>query len=231
VSYHEKLINFLKILFIASTQTGVLMSVIKLPTPDTQGHVPLEQTLKTRRSVRTYKNQPLSFKNISQLLWAAQGITNERGFRTAPSAGAKFPLEVYLVAWNIENIPAGIYHYSPQNHALTPISTSSESIEITPEELKEKLSKACLSQPCVTNSTGAIILSAVYERVTQKYGPKGEQYALIEIGCASQNIHLQAVSLNLGTVFVGGFNKQDIQKILALPQDNHPGCVMPVGIL
>jgi len=193
---------------------------IKLPEPEYTGEVSLERTLRERRSVRQYKEEPLRLEEISQLLWAAQGITDPRGFRTAPSAGALYPLEVYLVAGNVSGLAAGSYKYRPQGHALVKVAGGDRRVE---------LSEAALGQDPVEKGAAVIVICAVYERTAVKYGKRAERYAQIEVGCASQNIYLQAVSLNLGTVFVGAFDDDRLKKVVNLRDDERPLCIMPVG--
>lgn len=195
-------------------------NTITLPTPAHDASCSLEKAINERRSIRSYKETPLTLKQISQLLWAAQGITNGRGFRTAPSAGAKYPIEIYLASGNISNLPAGIYKYAPKEHTLLLINDG---------DMRNDLCKACVSQPCVKNGACSIIICAVMERVTKKYPARGQEYTFVEVGCVSENIHLQATALNLGTVYVGGFDSSAISKILTSTQEEIPVCVMPVG--
>lgn len=194
--------------------------VIELPEPRLTGDTSVEEALFTRRSIREYRDEPLTLSDVSQLLWAAQGITDKRGFRTAPSAGALYPLELYLVAGNVTDIPAGIYKYSPYKHNLT---------RIVDGDKRDELSDAALEQECVRRCSAAIVFSAVYERTTGKYGKRGIRYVHIEVGHAAENLHLQAVSLNLGTVAVGAFFDDEVKQIMNLPEDEEPLYIMPVG--
>ncbi len=193
---------------------------IKLPRPAYTSGVSIEKALLNRRSVRDYTDEPLSLEEVSQLLWAAQGITDPRGFRTAPSAGALYPLEVYLVAGKVTGLPAGIYKYQPQGHAVVKIADGDKRVEI---------SEAALGQASLKNGAVVMVLCAVYERTAKKYGERAERYAHIEVGCASQNIYLQSASLNLGTVFIGAFYDDKLKEVLNMADDERPLCLMPVG--
>ena len=194
---------------------------IKLPEPEYDGETSVEKALQQRRSVREFKNEALGISEVSQLLWAAQGITEtRRGFRTAPSAGALYPLEVYVAIGNVKDIPEGVYVYKPHQHAISRIKN---------EDIRPELSDAALGQKWVEEGAMVIVLSVVYERTTQKYGDRGIRYVHMEEGHPAQNIYLQAVSLDLGTVCVGAFNDKKVKKILGMQDDAEPLCIMPVG--
>lgn len=169
------------------------MEIIKLPEPFQDSKTSVEKALSERRSVREYKNEPLELAEISQLLWAAQGITDRRGFRTAPSAGALYPLELYIVAGNVNHLPNGIYKYNPNGHELSRVAEGDKRTE---------LCDAALGQLSVSDAAAIIVFSAVYDRITGKYGNRGIRYTYTEVGHAAQNICLEAVSLNLGTVTI-----------------------------
>lgn len=194
--------------------------VIRLPDPKYSSSISVEKALRERRSVRKYKNVPLMLSEVSQLLWAAQGITDPHGFRTAPSAGALYPLEVYVVIGNVNNLPNGIYKYSPLGHKLVKIEKGDKRLE---------LSAAALRQPWVADGAVVIILSAVYERTTRKYGERGIRYVHIEAGHAAQNVYLQAVSLNLRTVVIGAFDDTKVKNIIRMSPQEEPLIIMPVG--
>ena len=200
---------------------GSINEKIKLPEPKYDSDTSVEQALLERRSVRVYKDEPLTPTEVSQLLWAAQGITDPgKGLRTAPSAGALYPLEVYVVINNIEGITKGVYKYKPHEHEL---------VKIRNGNVKDELAVAALGQTWVRESAIVIVFSAVYERTTQKYGDKGIRYVHMEAGHAAQNVYLQAVSLNLGTVVVGAFKDDKVRKILNMLDEEHPLYIMPVG--
>jgi len=212
--------------FIVSFNFTVYQSVsgeaenLKLPQPKYDSKVSIEKALHSRRSVREYEDKPLSLNEISQLLWAAQGITSPLGFRTAPSAGALYPLEIYLVAGNVNNLPDGVYKYKPESHAL---------VNILRGDKRAGLCAAALGQPCVKKSAAVIVIAAVYERTMKKYGQRGFRYVHVEVGNASQNIYLQAVSLNLGTVLIGAFDDEKVREVLRMHGTEQPLSIMPVG--
>ncbi len=193
---------------------------IQLPPPAQQSDISVEQALIKRRSVREYRDEALDISEISQLLWAAQGITHPDGYRTAPSAGALYPLEVYLLAGNVAGLQPGIYHYLPHEHALRLVVEGDQ---------QETLCQAAIGQAAVREAAAVIIITAVYDRTTGKYGERGIRYVHIEVGSAAQNVYLQAVSLDLGTVFIGAFHDDEVRNILQLGDDEHPLCIMPVG--
>ena len=194
--------------------------IIKLPAPRYKNSVSVEEALLKRRSVRDYKNEPLTLADVSQLLWSAQGITDPRGLRTSPSAGALYPLEVYVVAGNVKDLPGGIYRYRPHKHELD---------RVVAGDKRTELCNAALGQPCVRNAPAVIVFSAVYERVTVKYGERGIRYVHIEAGHAAQNAFLQAVSLNLGAVVIGAFHDEEVKKIIRAADREQPLYIMPVG--
>lgn len=194
--------------------------IIKLPAPRYKSSVSVEEALLNRRSVRDYKNEPLTLADVSQLLWSAQGITDPRGLRTSPSAGALYPLEVYVVAGNVKDLPSGIYRYKPHKHELE---------RVVAGDKRTELCNAALGQPYVRNAPVVIVFSAVYERVTAKYGERGIRYVHIEAGHAAQNAFLQAVSLNLGAVVIGAFHDEEVKKIIRTADREQPLYIMPVG--
>lgn len=195
---------------------------IVLPKPSVDGDVSLESAIHERRSVREYSKQSLSLDDIAQLLWAAQGVTSRDGGRTAPSAGALYPLELYLVAGNVDSLPAGVYHYRSEGHRLRHISDG---------DLRDALAAAALDQSWVRRAPVVLLFAGVYERSAGKYGQRARRYTHIEVGHAAQNVYLQAVARNLGTVIVGAFQDAEVQEVLGLPEDHTPLALMPVGHL
>jgi SagB-type dehydrogenase family enzyme len=192
---------------------------IALPQPRKISQVSVEQALTTRRSVREFRHQPLTLTEVSQLLWAAQGVTGFR-FRTAPSAGGLYPLELYLVAGDVTGLAAGVYRYEAGTHSLKPILEG---------DVRQSLANAAYWQEWVGNGAIALVFAAVYERTTQKYGPRGKQYVHMEAGHAAQNVYLQAEALGLGTVIVGAFMDSWVQSLLHMNDDEQPLSIMPVG--
>ena len=202
------------------TEVDAREADISLPEPQRESEKSVEEALIERRSVREYEDAALSLSEIGQLLWAAQGITSERGFRTAPSAGALYPLELYLVAGDVEQLPPGVYKYKPDMHRL---------INTAQGDLRDELQAASLDQSAIGDAPAVIVIAAVYERTTVKYGDRGNRYVHMEVGSAVQNLYLQAVSLDLGTVFIGAFHDQNIKSLLHMQEDEHPLAIMPVG--
>ena len=214
----------LSLMFLCLFLEGYLMTLsaqtsrIKLPNPVTRGKVSLEETLSKRRSVREYTREPLSMGEISQLLWAAQGITHEGWKRTAPSAGATYPLEIYLIVNRAEGLKPGLYHYLPSDHTL---------------ELKrsgnfgKKLAEAALNQEMVEKVPVDIVITVLYQRTTSRYGDRGRRYVHMEVGHVGQNIYLQAEALGLGTVAVGAFYDDKVKKLMGI--DEEVFYIMPVG--
>lgn len=195
---------------------------INLPAPAYSSRVSIEAALRQRRSVREYKDTPLTLEEISQLLWAAQGISSEKGYRTAPSAGALYPLEIYLAAGNVTGLSKGLYKYQPGIHKL---------IKIADGDLRPELAEAAIGQSPVRDAAAVLVFAAVYERTTVKYGGRGVWFVHMEAGNVSQNVYLQAVSLELGTVFIGSLNDEKVKNLLKMPDEERPLGVMPVGRL
>ncbi|KPJ51984.1 nitroreductase, partial [candidate division TA06 bacterium DG_24] len=158
--------------------------------------------MRGRRSIRSYSDAPLTLAEVSQLLWAAQGITNDRGFRTAPSAGALYPLEVYVVAGKVEGLPAGIYKYRPREHELWRVDLGDK---------RRELSGAALGQEPVADGAIDIVFAAVYGRTAVKYGERATRYVHIEVGHAAQNVFLQAGALDLGAAVIGAFFDEEVE--------------------
>ena len=155
-----------------------------------------------------------------QLLWAAQGVTSSAGERTAPSAGALYPLEVYLVAGSVDVLPAGVYRYRPQKHALR--------VHLAGDRRRE-LGEAALGQTAVSKAPAVLVVVALYARTARKYGVRAERYVHIEAGHVAQNVYLQAQVLGLGTVIVGAFEDDAVRSALELPQTESPLALLPVG--
>ena len=197
--------------------TGIDMA---LPEPRKDSDVSVEETLLTRRSIRTYSGEALTLEEVSQLLWAAQGITNYRGFRTAPSAGATYPLETYVVVGDVENLSKGVYRYEPVGHKL---------VKVLDEDCRTQLVSAAVGQTFIKERAIDMVFTAIYERTTWRYGDRGVRYVHMEAGHAAQNVYLQAVALGLGTVVIGAFSDEQVHAILKLPENETPLYFMPVG--
>ena len=182
----------------------------------------IEELIEKRRSVRKYTDRELSESVISRILWTAQGISSEDGLRTSPSAGALYPLEIHVVAGEVSELEPGIYRYIPEEHTL---------VQEIAGDLREKLSKAVLSQPMVKNAFASIVISAVYPRITSKYGKRGIRYAHMEAGHAAQNVYLMGVELGIGTCAIGAFEDEEVRKVLKMPVNEDPLYIMPLGYI
>jgi SagB-type dehydrogenase family enzyme len=193
---------------------------VSLPRAGLKGHMSVEEAIKKRRSVREFGRGSLALEDVSQLLWAAQGMTGRGGSRAAPSAGALYPLEIYVVAGNVEGLSPGVYRYRSRSHKLDRVASG---------ERRKSLASAALGQSWVRRAPMVLVITGVYERTTEKYGQRGRRYVHIEVGHAAQNIYLQAAALGLGTVLVGAFHDSEVQGALDLPTDHEPLGLMPVG--
>ncbi len=180
----------------------------------------MEEALLKRRSVRDFKDLPLTISEVSQLLWAAQGSAGARGRRTVPSAGALYPLELYIVAGNVIRLEGGIYRYIPDGNGLICLASG---------EKRNELCDAALNQSSIRRAPAIIVMSAVYERTASKYGERGIRYVQMEAGHAAQNVYLQVVSLGLSTVVIGAFHDEEIRKVMKMTDMERPLYIMPVG--
>ena len=196
---------------------------VYLPSPNQKGSISLEEAIAKRRSIRGFAPEPVSQLQLSQILWAAQGITDTWGrYRTVPSAGATYPLEVFVVCGLncIEQIGDGIYHYNIANHSLTLHHKG---------DVRFELATAALDQEFIYKAPVNIIICALYERTTLRYGNRGERYVHIEVGHAGQNIYLQATALGLATVAIAAFQDEEVRKVLRLDKPYKPLYIMPLG--
>jgi len=209
------ILSFIFLLTLSTASYGEEM--IKLPNPKEKGKLSLEETIKKRRSERSFSGKELTLEQISQLLWSSQGITDEKkGFRSSPSAGATYPLEIYLVN------SQGFFSYIPDLHSLK---------KLNDKDLREDLAQACYGQGFVKDAPIDIIICADFNRTTARYGERGESYVYIEVGHAAENVHLQAVAEGLGSVPVGAFSEDKVKTILGLPEEIIPIYVIPVGYI
>lgn len=204
----------------APTAAATAAATVRLPEPRKKSAVSIEATLTQRRSVRRYADAPLTLAEAGQLLWAAQGITDPRGFRTAPSAGATYPLELYLAAGNVEELAPGAYRYLPREHALAKVADG---------DRRDRLCAAALGQAFVRQAPATVIITAVYQRTSGKYGERATRYVDMEAGHVGQNIALQAIALDLGTVMVGAFVDDRIKRIVGAPDPEQVIYMIPVG--
>jgi len=196
---------------------------IHLPPPSQKGEISLEEAISRRRSIRDFTSEPVSQSQLSQILWAAQGISDMRWkYRTVPSAGATYPLEIFVVCGqnSIEEIGDGIYHYSIAHHSLTLHHQG---------DVRSDLARAALNQGFIYEAPLDIVICALYQRTTLTYGSRGERYVHMEVGHTGQNIYLQAAALGLATVAIGAFNDERVREVLQLDKQYKPLYIMPVG--
>jgi SagB-type dehydrogenase family enzyme len=196
---------------------------MKLRPPKTDGTVSVESAIKQRRTIRSFSPEILNLNQLSQLLWSAQGMTENGGFkRVAPSAGALYPMDVYAVVGrsSVEQIEAGVYHYEPNGHMLS-------HVEMT--DVRDRVAKASLSQMWMARAPLNIVITAEYSRITVKYKERGIRYAMIEAGHIAQNLFLQAEALGLKAGIVGAFHDNELIEILKIPRSHEPLLILPVG--
>jgi len=188
---------------------------IQFPPPNLTSPVSLEQTMANRRSTRQFSDQPLTLEQIGQLAWAGQGITDPAtGFRTAPSAGALYPIKLYFAK------KEGLSVYNPLEHTLE---------EILSLDIRERLRAAALQQDPVASAPCCIIIAGSARKLAPKYGPKARRYMLLEAGHIAQNILLQATALKLASVPIGAFDIINVRKICRLPSNTEPLYIICVG--
>jgi SagB-type dehydrogenase family enzyme len=205
-----------------SAVSGPAADVVKLPPPAYQGKMSVEEALKKRRTVRQFAHRGLDLAQVSQLLWGTDGTSDSRGLRTAPSAGATYPLEFYLVVGErgVTGFVPGLYHYRPDSHTL----------ELTREgDLRLPVARACLHQTWMAEAPVMVVFAAEYRRCTARYGERGIRYTHMEVGHTGQNLFLQAEALGLACGIVGAFQDRTLQDLLHLPPQHEPLLVMPVG--
>ncbi|MFA5306158.1 MAG: SagB/ThcOx family dehydrogenase [Candidatus Babeliales bacterium] len=194
---------------------------IRLPEIRTHSSTSIEEAIGQRRSVRLYKNEPLVVTEVAQLLWACQGVTDkQRLLRATPSAGALYPLEIYLVVGDVKGLSSGIFKYNSLKHELSKMLDGDQRVA---------LSEAAFSQQWVHQAAAAIVICANYKNVEKKYNQRAHQYVHMEVGAAAENVYLQATALGMGTVLVGAFDDDAVQKIIGSEQDEIPLCILPIG--
>ena len=196
---------------------------IRLPKPRHEGGISVEEAIFKRRSVRRFDKAPITLEEVSQLLWAAGGATVDGvtgPTRAYPSAGAIYPLKIYLVAGDVTGLKPGVYRYEWVSHSLVPVRDG---------DMREELKKAALSQRMVGEAPATIVVTAVYDKVIKAYGDRGAiRYVSMDTGHVGQNVHLEAQSLGLGTVMVGAFMDRDVLSVLGV-KNELPLYMMPVG--
>ncbi len=198
-------------------------SLTPLPKPVTDGKVSVEKAIQERRTIRDFKEKSLSLPFLSQLLWAAQGITDPTGGkRSAPSAGALYPLDIYIIIGKegVEGLGEGVYHYLPEGHSIS---------QILRGDRRKEVALACLWQMWMARAPVMFVVTAEYKRITGKYGDRGIRYTLIEAGHVAQNLFLQAEALGMEAGIVGAFQDKEVLRILGAPSQHEPLLIMPVG--
>ena len=193
---------------------------ISLPPVESIGEMSVAAAIELRRSMREFGRGELGLDDVSQLLWAAQGITDRDGMRTAPSAGALYPLELYVVAGTVDGLVPGVYRYRPKPHEL---------LLVARDDRRKSLAAAALGQHWVHRAPAVLVIASVYERSVHKYGERGRRYTHMEVGHVAQNVYLLATARGLGTVLVGAFDDARVRQVLDLPPDHEPLGLLPVG--
>ena len=194
--------------------------VITLPEPRYDSEISLEESLLNRRSTRNYRNEPVTLQEVSQLLWAAQGITDDAGHRTAPSAVALYPLSIYVVVGNVQEIVDGVYIYQPDDHTIK---------RLIDEDIRNELSIAAMGQASVRQGAVSFVVTVDYGIVMSRFGDKAERFGTLEAGHAAQNLCLQATALDLGLVTAGAIYDDQVAEVLDLPENLTPVYVIPIG--
>lgn len=203
---------------------------VKLPEPKLDGAVSLEKAIKNRRSARDYTGEPITLAQAAQLLWAAYGITEpvpdgpaflRGGLRAAPSAGARYPFEVYLVAGKVTGLAAGVYRYVSEEHAL---------VKVLEGDTRGALCEAAYGQEWIREAPASLFVSAIFERTTKKYGERGSQrYVWMDAGYLGENVYLQAEALGFGCCVAGAFDDGAVKKAMNLPASEEPVCILAAG--
>lgn len=204
--------------------------LVRLPAPRLDGPMSVERAIQGRRSVRAFSGEALTLAELSQVLWAAYGITQPRpdgpaflrgGLRAAPSAGGLYPLEIVVVAGQVTGLPAGIYRYVSEKHALLPLRDGDRRLD---------LCQAALGQSWIRQTPAAIVYAAVFERTTKKYGQRGrDRYVCMDAGHSCENVYLQAQALGLGCCIAGAFDDDRVKQVLNMAAAEEPLCILAVG--
>jgi SagB-type dehydrogenase family enzyme len=191
-----------------------MSEIINLPGPNQDGSMSLEKAIAVRRSRRKFLPQPLTLEQIGQLCWSAQGQGLGTKYRTVPSAGATYPLELFVLTAD------GLFHYLPDRHSLE---------KLADQDLRAALAAAAWGQGFVEDAPATFIFAAEFARTTNHYGKRGVRYVYMEAGHAAQNVHLQAEALGLGSVAVGAFDDSAVSDVLSLPEKLEPVYMVSVG--
>lgn len=193
---------------------------INLPRPVERGLMSLEECVKGRRSVRSFSPAALKTADLSQLLWSMQGVTSSSGYRAVPSAGALYPLKIFVFVGNVTGIASGVYLYEHSDHSM---------LKVAEGDRRDALYRCCLRQKAVLEAPVSFVISADYEKTTMRYGRRGVRYVFMEAGHVGQNVSLQAVALGLGTVMIGAFDDSALKNVSGIKEKSDPLYVIPVG--
>jgi SagB-type dehydrogenase family enzyme len=202
---------------------------IVLPDPRKDSKYSIEEVLENRRSIRSYTEDALTLEEVSQILWSAYGVNKpfpdvprlRGGLKTAPSAGATYPLEIYLICGNVTNLEPGVYKYKPEDHSL---------VTLFKEDIREELHLAALQQPWVLEAPASLVYSALYSRTTDIYGNRGrDRYVCMDLGHSAENVYLQAGALQIGTVAIGAFSDLKVKLLVKMTRNEEPLYIMPLG--
>lgn len=193
---------------------------IALPKPKVKGFISVEEVLDKRRSIRQFLKTPLNIYELSQILWAAYGTNTKDGKKTTPSAGATYPLEIYIVAKNFEDLKEGLYKYISENHSLKVLKEG---------DFLNQLAETTYQPEMCKNAAALLVITSVNERTTSVYGQRGMRYIYMEAGHSAQNISLQGVALGIGSVLVGAFDDSKVSNALSLKRGEMPLYIIPIG--
>ncbi len=194
-------------------------TVVSLPAPKTDGKVSLEKALQTRRSLREFSAKPLTLAEVGQLCWAAQGTTDSNGHRTAPSAKALYPLELYVIAASVEGVPSGFYHYETVGHSLKAVKTG---------EVRDEFVSKAIGQTWISQAPAVFVITGKASKM-EGIKDRGKQFMAVETGLAAQGLLLEETALGLGGTFVGGFDPPKAHAVLGLPAGEEVLAVLPTG--
>ncbi|MCX7829494.1 MAG: SagB/ThcOx family dehydrogenase [Acidobacteria bacterium] len=214
-----KKLVFIAVLVLSFSILGLTAEdFFKLPTPHKD--LALSKLLEGRESVRKFTEKAISLQELASILWAGQGMKSSSKKRTTPSAGALYPMELYLIAGNVSDLKAGIYHYEISSHSLK--------LTASGDKRKELLEKGAIRQDWVSTAPAIICITYVKSRTEGKYKERAQQYIGIETGAVMQNIYLMAQAIGLGTCAVGAFDDEKVKAILNLKEEDVV-LLMPVG--
>lgn len=200
----------------------------QLPSPRTTGTMSVEEALSLRRSHRSYTDESITSEDLSQILWAAYGVTKPTsnpnvpgGLRTAPSAGATYPLNIYVLIGKVKGIETGYYRYVPDGHKV---------IRISDKDLRQDLCSAAFNQEMIKKAPASLFFTATFSRATKRYGDRAiKRYVCMDLGHSAQNVYLQAEALHLGTCAIGAFDDAAVKKVMQVSDEEEALYIMPVG--